>query len=200
MSWWSGVRLVKAVPRPWPDWVRIAAEPVWLRSRSRKVPSFRWPLSTGIDDGAARRDGLRTRCFERGRQAARNAEKMTVLALGPGLGTEDAAIRLVKRLYMEAICSGRGGCRRFERPGRRPARKRRQIRILTPHPGEMSRLTGNPKRSPGRPLGDRAGVCAQSGATIVSKATAPSLRFPTAKPGSIRPARPPWRPAARATF
>ena len=51
MSWSSGVRLVKAVPRPWPDWVRIAAELVWSpspsqRARCPRVAAFRPELMT----------------------------------------------------------------------------------------------------------------------------------------------------------
>ena len=40
------------------------------------------------------------------------AKKMTVLAIGPGLGTGDDPVRLVKTLYEQADYPGSGRCRR----------------------------------------------------------------------------------------
>jgi hydroxyethylthiazole kinase-like uncharacterized protein yjeF len=105
-------------------------------------------------------------------------EKMTVLALGPGLGTEDDTVRLVKRLYAEV-----------EQPAvvdadalnalaaDLPATSR--TRILTPHPGEMGRLTGKTAKEV---QSDRLGVAQQfaesSGAAIVLKGDRTIIAFP----------------------
>ena len=67
------------------------------------------------------------------------AEGMTVIAMGPGLGREPG----ISELVHAAISS-------FEQPMvldadaliGEPAGKPDRIRVLTPHPGEMSRLTG----------------------------------------------------------
>ena len=69
-------------------------------------------------------------------------EKKTIVAIGPGLGTEPAAIELVRKLFREvelpmvvdadalnclAASEFKGGA---------------HLRVLTPHPGEMGRLAG----------------------------------------------------------
>lgn len=106
------------------------------------------------------------------------AEKMIVLAVGPGLGTEDEAIRLVKRLYQD-----------FKGPlvadadalnilaGQLP--KTGQIRILTPHPGEMSRLTG---KSVQQVQADRLGIARefvlQYGVIVALKGDRTIIAFP----------------------
>jgi len=68
-------------------------------------------------------------------------KKMTVLALGPGLGTAEDQVRFVKTVYeqadvpavvdADALNALAGGLPRTSK-----------VRILTPHPGEMARLTG----------------------------------------------------------
>ena len=72
-------------------------------------------------------------------------QTMTVLALGPGLGASEESVKLVKRLYEEtaipavvdadALNALAGTLRQIDK-----------IRILTPHPGEMSRLAGKPTK------------------------------------------------------
>ena len=105
-------------------------------------------------------------------------EKMTVLALGPGLGTEDETVRLVKRLYAEAdvpavidadaLNALAGDLPRTE-----------NVRILTPHPGEMSRLLG---KSTKEVQADRIGVAqklaGESGAVVVLKGDRTVIGFP----------------------
>ena len=106
------------------------------------------------------------------------AQKMTVLAIGPGLGTEDETVSFVKRLYDEcetpavvdadALNALAGG---FP--------KTSKTRILTPHPGEMSRLTG---KSTKEVQSDRLGIAqklaAESQATIVLKGDRTIIAFP----------------------
>jgi len=73
------------------------------------------------------------------------AKTKTILAIGPGLGTDRETVALVHRLFREvdlpmvvdadaltALSSG-------EWQG-----DNTRLRVLTPHPGEMSRLTGRP--------------------------------------------------------
>ncbi len=106
------------------------------------------------------------------------ARKMTVLAVGPGLGTDDEAVRLVKRLYEEAavpMVVDADGLNALA--GALP--KTDKTRILTPHPGEMGRLIGKSTKDV---QADRLGVvrelASQSGATIVLKGDRSIIAFP----------------------
>lgn len=105
------------------------------------------------------------------------AKKMSVLALGPGLGTEEETVRLVKKLYEEAeipMVVDADGLNALA--GSLP--KTDKIRVLTPHPGEMSRLTG---KSTKEVQADRLDVAQQlaseSGATIVLKGDRTVIAF-----------------------
>lgn len=111
-------------------------------------------------------------------------KKMTVLAIGPGLGTEDETVRLVKKLYAEAptpavvdadalnALAGDLPSRSANDPGAAP-------RILTPHPGEMGRLIGQPtKVVQSHRLAAAQNLAAQSGATIVLKGDRTIIAFP----------------------
>ncbi len=105
-------------------------------------------------------------------------KKMTVLALGPGLGTEDETVRLVKRLYEEAEVPAvvdADGLNALA--GSLP--KTNKVRILTPHPGEMARLIGKSTKDV---QADRLGVAqelaAGSGATVVLKGDRTIIAFP----------------------
>lgn len=105
-------------------------------------------------------------------------EKMTVLALGPGLGTEDETVRLVKRLYEEAEAPAVVDADALNAlAGSLP--KTERVRVLTPHPGEMSRLTGKSTKDV---QADRLGVAQQlaseSGATVVLKGDRTIIAFP----------------------
>jgi ADP-dependent NAD(P)H-hydrate dehydratase / NAD(P)H-hydrate epimerase len=105
-------------------------------------------------------------------------KKMTVLAVGPGLGTEEETVRLVKRLYAEAEAPTVVDADALNAlAGDLP--KTERVRILTPHPGEMSRLTGKSTKDV---QADRLG-CAQdlarsSGAVIVLKGDRTIIAFP----------------------
>ena len=105
-------------------------------------------------------------------------KKMTVLALGPGLGTEDETIRLVKRLYTEAEVPAVVDADALNAlAGDLPATSK--TRILTPHPGEMGRLID---KSTKEVQSDRLGVAQQlaeqSGAAIVLKGDRTIIAFP----------------------
>ncbi len=105
-------------------------------------------------------------------------KKMTVLALGPGLGTAPETVRLVKQVYEEAdlpavvdadalnaLASG--------------LPKTSRIRILTPHPGEMGRLVGKSTKEvqSGR-LALAQTLASQSGAAVVLKGDRTIIAFP----------------------
>ncbi len=108
-------------------------------------------------------------------------KKMTVLAIGPGLGTEDETVRLVKTLYAEAETPAVVDADALNAlAGDLPARKSEQpSRILTPHPGEMGRLIGqSAKEVQSDRLGAAQSLAAQSGATIVLKGDRTIIAFP----------------------
>ncbi|HEX3684461.1 MAG TPA: NAD(P)H-hydrate dehydratase [Bryobacteraceae bacterium] len=105
-------------------------------------------------------------------------KKMTVLALGPGLGTEEETFRLVKRLYQETEAPAVVDADALNAlAGELPATTK--TRILTPHPGEMGRLIG---KSAKEVQADRLGVArqlaSQSGAAIVLKGDRTVIAFP----------------------
>ncbi len=119
----------------------------------------------------------RVRFAESGR-LLKMLETMTVLALGPGLGTEDETVRLVKRLYAEADAPAVIDADALNAlAGDLP--RTEKVRILTPHPGEMSRLVGKATKEV---QADRPGVAqklaSESGATVVLKGDRTVIAFP----------------------
>jgi ADP-dependent NAD(P)H-hydrate dehydratase / NAD(P)H-hydrate epimerase len=103
------------------------------------------------------------------------AEGKTVVAMGPGLGRhsdiEDLVARAAKRLPQPMVLDADALWGRLE-----PARS---IRVLTPHPGEMSRLTGKPTAEIQR---DRAGAArafaTERGVILVLKGQRTVVAFP----------------------
>ncbi len=111
------------------------------------------------------------------------AKKMTVLAIGPGLGTEDETVRLVRALYEQAEIPAVVDADALNAlAGALPHTDK--IRILTPHPGEMSRLTGKSTKDV---QADRVGTAQrlahESGATVVLKGDRTVIAFPDGKAG-----------------
>jgi NAD(P)H-hydrate epimerase len=107
-----------------------------------------------------------------------SSKKMTVLAVGPGLGTEDKTVRLVKTLYEQGEIPGVFDADALNAlAGSLPHTDK--TRILTPHPGEMSRLIGESVKEV---QADRLGVAQElaktSGATIVLKGDRTVIAFP----------------------
>ncbi len=105
-------------------------------------------------------------------------KKMTVLAIGPGLGTEDETVRLVKSLYDQAEAPAVVDADALNAlAGSLPHTNK--VRILTPHPGEMGRLTGkSTKEVQADRLGVAQGFAEQSGATVVLKGDRTIIAFP----------------------
>ena len=105
-------------------------------------------------------------------------ETMTVLAIGPGLGTEDSTVQLVQRLYAEvkvpAVCDADA----LNALAGKVPKITDKIRILTPHPGEMSRLTGKSvKEVQADRLGTAQNFARETGATIVLKGDRTVIAF-----------------------
>ena len=104
------------------------------------------------------------------------AEGKTVIAMGPGLGTDPAIAQLVAAV-----------CERSEQPvildadalvGHAPGLPSR-VRVLTPHPGEMARLTG---KTTAEIQKDRVGAARsfakERGVTLVLKGQRTVIAFP----------------------
>ena len=131
------------------------------------------------------------------------AGKRTLVAIGPGIGTDDETREIVLRLFAEISAADGDRCRCAELPGRgRLVRQAGALRVLTPHPGEMSRLTGRtiPEIQADRIASARSFAAEpKRGGRAQRRADADRVS-PTAACGSIRPARRPWRRAERAIF
>lgn len=105
-------------------------------------------------------------------------KRATVLAIGPGLGTGDETVRFVKRLYTESPLPAVVDADALNAlAGDLPHTDK--IRILTPHPGEMSRLMGiSTKEVQADRLGNAQSFAKQCGATIVLKGDRTIIAFP----------------------
>lgn len=105
-------------------------------------------------------------------------KKVNVLAIGPGLGTEQETVALVRRIYEEADLPAVVDADALNALARALPHTGR-TRILTPHPGEMGRLAG---KSSKEVQADRLGVARQfaheSGATVVLKGDRTIVAFP----------------------
>jgi NAD(P)H-hydrate epimerase len=69
----------------------------------------------------------------------------TVLAIGPGLGTQAETREFVRRAVLETdlpIVLDADGLNAFDQQGDLLAKKKTKFLVMTPHPGEMSRLVG----------------------------------------------------------
>ncbi len=127
-------------------------------------------------------------------------ENKDVIALGPGLGHDPETVQFIRRVVAEQRVPMVVDADGLNALGRENVRCHGP-RIFTPHPGEMSRLTGSAiRRDSSRSHRGRARVRHRarrlSGAQRQPHRRSPR---PTAGSGSIPPARPPWRPAEPAT-
>jgi NAD(P)H-hydrate epimerase len=105
-------------------------------------------------------------------------KNMTVLALGPGLGTAPETVQLVKAVYEQASLPAVVDADALNAlAGALP--KTNKVRILTPHPGEMGRLVG---KSAKEVQADRLTLAqnfsSQTGATVVLKGDRTIIAFP----------------------
>ncbi len=110
---------------------------------------------------------------------AKLAEKKTVLAVGPGLGTEAETSELVRRLVRDCpqplVIDADG----LNALAGAPIQGAGRLRVLTPHPGEMARLTG---RTVDEIQADRAGsardFAIEHGVILVLKGHRTLIAFP----------------------
>jgi len=105
-------------------------------------------------------------------------KRATVLAVGPGMGASAETVRFVKQLYVESELPAVVDADALNAlAGDLPHTDK--IRILTPHPGEMSRLMGiSTKEVQADRLGNAQGMAKKSGATIVLKGDRTVIAFP----------------------
>ena len=103
---------------------------------------------------------------------------MTVLAIGPGLGTADETVRFVKQVYEEADLPAVVDADALNAlAGTLPSTTK--IRILTPHPGEMGRLIGKSAQEvQTERLKVSQDLAQHSGATVVLKGDRTIIAFP----------------------
>lgn len=102
----------------------------------------------------------------------------TVLAIGPGLGTSEETVRFVKGLYVDSMLPVIADADALNAlAGSLPFTDK--IRILTPHPGEMSRLMGIPtKQVQAARLENAQDFAKRTGAAIVLKGDRTIIAFP----------------------
>ena len=104
-------------------------------------------------------------------------ENKTVLAIGPGLGTEEETVALVRELYRsvelpvvvdaDALNALAGSDLRTDR-----------VRIMTPHPGEMGRLIGKSAKDVQKARLESAdSLASESGAAVVLKGDRTLIAF-----------------------
>ena len=106
-------------------------------------------------------------------------KKITVAAIGPGLGTAEETVRFVKRLYVEVNTPAVFDADALNALAGDLPPAGDNIRILTPHPGEMSRLTG---KSVKEVQADRLAIAQsfarETGAVVVLKGDRTLIAFP----------------------
>jgi hydroxyethylthiazole kinase-like uncharacterized protein yjeF len=102
----------------------------------------------------------------------------TVLALGPGLGTDDETVQLVRRLYAAVEIPAVIDADALNAMAGQNLQTHR-VRILTPHPGEMGRLfKKSVKEIQAARLDAAQSLAKRSGATIVLKGDRTLIAFP----------------------
>lgn len=104
------------------------------------------------------------------------ARGMTAVAMGPGLGRTEAAAALVRRaqeaLDQPMVLDADALLPDFPDP-------RGRVRVMTPHPGEMSRLTGKPTSEVQRDrVGTARAFATARGVTLILKGQRTVIAFP----------------------
>jgi NAD(P)H-hydrate epimerase len=106
-------------------------------------------------------------------------KNMTVLALGPGLGTAPETVQLVKAVYEQADLPAVVDADALNALAGAVPKTTNKVRILTPHPGEMGRLVGKPtKEVQADRLMLAQNFSSQTGATVVLKGDRTIIAFP----------------------
>jgi NAD(P)H-hydrate epimerase len=107
------------------------------------------------------------------------AAKRTLIAIGPGIGTHDETQELVRRLFAEAQQPMVVDADALNCLAGTDWNGSRALRVLTPHPGEMSRLAGRtiPEIQSDRISAARSLACSRK-AVIVLKGEGTLIGFP----------------------
>jgi NAD(P)H-hydrate epimerase len=109
-------------------------------------------------------------------------ERKTLVALGPGLGTHPETAAAARRLAAECelpLVIDADGLNALAGSGFRGSGR---VRVLTPHPGEMSRLTGRPVEEIQEDRVDAARrLAAERAVTVVLKGQRTIIAYPDGK-------------------
>jgi ADP-dependent NAD(P)H-hydrate dehydratase / NAD(P)H-hydrate epimerase len=104
-------------------------------------------------------------------------ENKTVLAIGPGLGTEEETVALVRDLYHSVALPMVVDADALNALTASDLRTDK-IRIMTPHPGEMGRMIGKSARDVQKSrLEDAEALARKSGAAVVLKGDRSLIAF-----------------------
>ncbi|HWE51458.1 MAG TPA: NAD(P)H-hydrate dehydratase [Bryobacteraceae bacterium] len=112
-------------------------------------------------------------------QIVKLAEHRTLLAIGPGIGTEPDTVDLVKKLFAELDKPLIADADALNCIARSDWKGGKALRILTPHPGEMSRLTGKsvPEIQSDR-IGAARALASERAVIVVLKGERTLIAFP----------------------
>ncbi len=135
-------------------------------------------VTVALPGGGTAPPELMTEPLRDAQQILQLLAKMTVVAIGPGLGSGDDTVRLVRMVYERADVPAVVDADALNAmAGSLP--RAAKIRILTPHPGEMGRLIGKSAKDV---QADRLAVAqqfaARSGAVVVLKGDRTIIAFP----------------------
>jgi hydroxyethylthiazole kinase-like uncharacterized protein yjeF len=108
-----------------------------------------------------------------------NLDKKTLLAMGPGLGTEPETVALVRRLFQECELPLVADADALNALAGSDWTGHGRIRAITPHPGEMSRLVGKSIADvQADRLGAATGLAQERGVIVVLKGQRTLIAFP----------------------
>lgn len=106
-------------------------------------------------------------------------ERKSLLAAGPGLGTDPRTVATIRRLVDDVDLPMVLDADALNALAGTDFHGRGRVRVLTPHPGEMSRLTGQPvDEVQGDRLAAARGTASERGATVVLKGQRTVIAFP----------------------
>ena len=105
--------------------------------------------------------------------------KKSVVAIGPGLGTESPTVELVRRMFRECPVPMVVDADALNALAGTDWRGGGHLRVLTPHPGEMARLTGETiSEVQGDRLGCARGLARERQAVVVLKGERTLIALP----------------------
>jgi len=187
-SWRHRGRRTTSTPRGWsgcsPGPPRTAARECSPRVRRRPAARLRAVRGRRRRRGAGR--GIRMSSCKTSR--IRPSCGVQAWAVGPGIGTDDAARALLADVLSSDRCrwSSTPTASRCSPRTRRLLKGRAAATVLTPHDREFARIASGPSDDR---LGSARAAASALAATVLLKGTRPSSRRRTAGRGSTAPAR-----------